>query len=305
MRPEFIPPWAERHVHRWKWERHDLCWKADIVGSPVPYTADAAPSVLVLQTEGNTVETNYAGFPVDIIQADAHDGNHSNVLTIFGDNVGEHVYLGDLAGAPADGDNFVVYLETLQGNTVVGGNANGDTVYTGLGPDYVTLGNGNGDAVILNRAGGGHGADQVVILGTGTGDSVTYGLGADHDSITVTGADASVTPGPSGGGGNYLSVTSTGADSKIAGGAGAYAVLTSTGDGDVFDDGTGAYMMLIGTGKHDTFNINQGPSDTVKAGVNATINVAAYASDLTITGTASDHLYFADSYANATGMSKT
>jgi hypothetical protein len=247
----------------------------EIVTSPLPDSAGKDPSLLLVTGQagsiGDTIDTSaFSGLKNVVLPDDSngvgYSGNYSvggTHLTFQGD-VGVHLYLGDLAGAEADGNYYIVDfsgrptgIPSTASNVVIGGDDAHDFIQTGAGADHVTLGNGNDDIVIDNLGG-----SQVISLGTGTGDSVNVSTTAPGTTVTTAGVDAT-----------------------ISFGAGSNETIKALGGGST--------LNFTGAGTGEVVHLSNSGGNTV--------NVGAGGGSITIDGlAATDALFFADAQANAT-----
>jgi hypothetical protein len=246
--------------------------------APIPDANGFNPEILVANDQtalaGSTINTTNFTNLRDVIATDAapfdNDGGWTGAyntggthLTFQGD-IGVHLYLGDLAGAEADGNYYIIDfsgrptgIPSTANNVVIGGDDAHDFIQTGAGADRVTLGNGNDDLVIDNLGG-----NQVIKLGTGTGDSVNVSTTASGTTVTTAGADATITFG-----------------------AGNNEIIKALGGGST--------LNFTGAGTAEVVHLSNSGGNTV--------NVGSGGGSITIDGlAATDALFFADTQANAT-----
>ncbi|KNG95423.1 Hint domain-containing protein [Pseudaestuariivita atlantica] len=243
---------------------------ADVQNNAVALNAIGIPlsDGIVSGTAGNdTINTAYTDDP-DGDRVDANDnvnGSGDNVDTILagaGDDVIDSGLADDSIDAGA-GDDTIALDQTLQNDTIVGGEAAEDTTGDVIdassqtadltidftGPEAGTITDGTATTTFseIEQVTAGSGNDSV----TGSAGNETLIMGAGSDTVIAGGGDDTVFSG-------------IGADS-VSGGAGNDSLVTGSG-ADTVDGGTGDDMINVGPadGAVDTVVLQDGSgNDTV------------------------------------------
>jgi hypothetical protein len=167
-------------------------------------------------------------------------------------DLGIHLFLGDLAGAEADGNYYYIDFSgqasgtpSTANNVVLGGDDAHDYVHLGAGSDAVTLGTG---------------VDDIVLLGTGV-----------NQHVTTHGVNATITDN----GGTGAVIKSLGGSSTLnlahAGGLGSTETATASGGNNTVNIGAGdAEITLHLEGGNNLVNVNYSQPTLSISGIGST-----------------------------------
>jgi hypothetical protein len=224
--------------------------------------------VVVIGGAGNTVEDTANGTGTEDVFVEGNGATGSTVTLGNGDN---SVWLGGDGNTVSFGNGFNSATFTGNGNTVTVTDA------VGVGDETIHFGNGTGDSVSLDYAGGkivgtGTGtttvtqntsatADVKVKLGVGTGD-VTLGNG--KDKVIATGNGSQVTVG------NGNDLITVGGGATVQAGDGNDTI--TTGDNAHITAGKG--NDTVTTGNNSTVTVGNG-NDSITAGTGATVTAGS------------------------------